>query len=242
MLIKTEAVVLRAVRYGDSRLIVDMLTLSEGRESFIVGIPKSSRGRLQKQLFQVLTLLDIEYDRRPGNHLQHLKDVSRSYPFASIPFNPQKIAVTLFLSEFLCYATRGEQGANEHLFRFVSAALRWLDTVEGQFANFHLAFMIHLTRFLGFFPNIEGYHPGFLFDLRSGCFTSVAPLHSDFLNAADTSRMAVIMRMDFENMRFFHFTHEERNRCTEVILYYYRIHVPEFPELRSFDVVRQLFA
>ena len=60
MLTKTQAIVLHSLKYGETRLIVDMFTRSQGRQSFIVSIPKSVKGKIKKQLFQPLTLLEIE--------------------------------------------------------------------------------------------------------------------------------------------------------------------------------------
>ena len=62
MLTKTQAIVLHSLKYGETRLIVDMFTRSYGRLSFIVNIPKSSKAKVKKQLFQPLTLLEIEVD------------------------------------------------------------------------------------------------------------------------------------------------------------------------------------
>lgn len=240
MNVKTEALVIRTVRYGDNRLIVDLLTLKEGRMSFMVNVPTSGKARMKKQLFQPLTSLLVAYDHRMNVRLQHLRDVAICYPYTTIPFDPSKIALTLFLSEFLYYATRGEQG-DAGLFNYLSTALRWLDVAKEKFANFHLVTTIHLARYLGFYPNLHGYRQGSYFDLRSGCFTTVAPLHHDFLDVDDAARMLNIMRINFDNMRFFRFSHDERNRCLDIILLYYRIHVPEFPELRSIEVLRQVF-
>ena len=65
MLTKTQAIVLHSLKYGETRLIVDMFTRSQGRQSFIVSIPKSVKGKIKKQLFQPLTLLEIESDGVP---------------------------------------------------------------------------------------------------------------------------------------------------------------------------------
>ena len=59
---KTEAIVLHAIKYGETRMIVDVFSRSQGRLSLIVSIPKSPRSRIRKQLFQPLTLLEAEID------------------------------------------------------------------------------------------------------------------------------------------------------------------------------------
>ena len=49
------------------------------------------------------------------------------------------------------------------------------------------------------------------------------------------------MRMNFDNMRFFKMNREERGRCLDVIITYFRLHVPNFPEMKSLSVLKALF-
>lgn len=241
MITKTRGIVLRSVRFGESSLIVDVLTKSSGRVSFMVHIPKTSKGKIKKQYFQPMTLLDFEYDFRQRSNLQRIKDVRVSLPYSSIPIDPAKSCISLFLSEFIYYATRNEQ-ENPTLFTYISTSLEWLDNAYEDFANFHLVFMMRLGKFLGFHPFLEDFTPGCFFDLRNGCFTLSMPLHTDFLNAADAGHLYNLMRMNFDTMRLFKLSHDDRNRITEIVLRYYKLHLPNMPELQSFDILREVFA
>ncbi len=241
MITKTRGIVLRSVRFGESSLIVDVLTKSSGRVSFMVHIPKTSKGKIKKQYFQPMTLLDFEYDFRQRSNLQRIKDVRVSLPYSSIPIDPAKSCISLFLSEFIYYATRNEQ-ENPTLFTYISTSLEWLDNAYEDFANFHLVFMMRLGKFLGFHPFLEDFTPGCFFDLRNGCFTLSMPLHTDFLNAADAGHLYNLMRMNFDTMKLFKLSHDDRNRITEIVLHYYKLHLPNMPELQSFDILREVFA
>ncbi|MBF1461922.1 DNA repair protein RecO [Prevotella pallens] len=241
MITKTRGIVLRSVRFGESSLIVDVLTKSSGRVSFMVHIPKTSKGKIKKQYFQPMTLLDFEYDFRQRSNLQRIKDVRVSLPYSSIPIDPAKSCISLFLSEFIYYATRNEQ-ENPTLFTYISTSLEWLDNAYEDFANFHLVFMMRLGKFLGFHPFLEDFTPGCFFDLRNGCFTLSMPLHTDFLNAADAGHLYNLMRMNFDTMKLFKLSHDDRNRITEIVLRYYKLHLPNMPELQSFDILREVFA
>jgi DNA repair protein RecO (recombination protein O) len=53
--------------------------------------------------------------------------------------------------------------------------------------------------------------------------------------------MAQLVRLNFETMHLFAMNRTERGRCLEVILLYYRLHVPEFGELKSVEVLKELF-
>ena len=241
MITKTRGIVLRSVRFGESSLIVDVLTKSSGRVSFMVHIPKTSKGKIKKQYFQPMTLLDFEYDFRQRSNLQRIKDVRVSLPYSSIPIDPAKSCISLFLSEFIYYATRNEQ-ENPTLFTYISTSLEWLDNAYEDFANFHLVFMMRLGKFLGFHPFLEDFTPGCFFDLRNGCFTLSMPLHTDFLNAADAGHLYNLMRMNFDTMKLFKLSHDDRNRITEIVLRYYKLHLPNMPELQRFDILREVFA
>ena len=253
MLVKTEAIVLHSLKYGETRLVVDLLTREAGRLSCIVPLPKTPKGRLKKQYFQPMTQLEVEVDLRQRLQLQKLKDARLLSPYASIPFSPEKLALSLFIAEFLYYALRSEQ-RDEPLFAYVSGAMQWLDMAEDGYANFHLTFLMRMSRFLGFYPNLEEWEvrgggeerestmPDMLFDLREGRFCTTAPLHRDFLQPDDARRIHILMRMDFPTMHLFRLNRTDRNRIVDVLLHYYRLHIPQFPELKSLSVLQELWA
>ena len=240
MLTKTQAIVLHAIKYGETRLIVDMFTKVFGRQAFIVSIPKTPKGKVKKQFFQPLTILEIETDIRPRQQLQKLHDVRLAAPFASIPFEPDKLAISLFVAEFLYYALRSEQ-RNELLYEYLENSIVWLDGQQSSFANFHLVFLLRLTRFLGFYPNLDDYKDGDYFDLRESVFMPMPPVHRDFLHPEEAQKVQLMMRMYFPTMHLFRMSHQERNRLLEVSLKYYRLHLPDFPEMKSIEVLQALY-
>ena len=292
MLIKTEAIVLHSLKYGESRMIVDLFTRQQGRLSCIVSIPKTSKAKIKKQLFQPLTLIDVESDIRPRVQLQKLRDARLLHTPLTLHLSPAKMAISLFLAEFLYHALRGEQQPDEQLFDYMKHSFLWLDAAHDGYANFHLSFLMHLSRFLGFYPNLESgrlgvsssgrlgvsssgrlgvspsgrlgvsssgrlgvspsgrlddkpqtlnLKPQSFFDLRESCFCEAPPLHADFLHPEEAARIHDMMRMDYQNMHLFRMSRTDRNRCLDVMLTYYRLHLPSFPELKSLPVLKELF-
>ena len=161
---KTEAIVLHSFKYGEQRLIVDMFTREHGRLAFIVPIPLSGRAKLKKQYFQPLTLLYIETDLRQQAQLQKLREAGLLVPLPSLQMEPTKMAIALFVAECLYHALKGEQ-RDTALFDFLRSSIEWLDARQAHYANFHLVFLMHLTRFLGFYPNLQGDGSESCFDL-----------------------------------------------------------------------------
>lgn len=241
MLQTTEGVVLRAVKYKETILLVDAFTEDFGRVTFQVTLPRSRKAVLRASLFQPLTLVEWVADVRPTSSVCKVTEAKLVSPFASIPFDPFKSAIVLFLSEFLYRAIRDES-VNSALFAYIKYSLCWLDACESGFANFHLVFLMRFSRFLGLYPNLDDYAPGAYFDLLNGCFTSLCPLHHAFyLGQEESSRLLTLMRMNYDTMHLFEMSRQERTRCLMVLNEYYRLHLPNFPVLKSLEVLKELF-
>jgi DNA repair protein RecO (recombination protein O) len=103
--------------------------------------------------------------------------------------------------------------------------------------------MMHLSWFLGFYPNLTGYKKGDCFDLQNSCYISMHPLDNRqlYLQPDEAYHIGMLMRMNYNNMHLFNMSRAQRNRCIEVLLLYYRIHLPEFPDLKSVAVLREVF-
>lgn len=237
-IVKTEGIVLHALKYGEQRIIVDVFTRSDGRMSFIVPVPRSERARIKKQYLQPLTLLLLECDVRPQQQLQKMREASLLTPLPSLFSDAKKLTIGLFVAEFLYHALRDEQ-QNKLLFDYVRSSIEWLDGATANFVNFHLVFLMRMSRFLGFYPNLED--DGEFFDLRGATFCAAPPLHRDFLAEQEASRIRLLMRMDYPTMHLFRLSRAERSRILEILLLYYQLHLPAFPELRSLKVLQELY-
>jgi DNA repair protein RecO (recombination protein O) len=117
----------------------------------------------------------------------------------------------------------------------------WLDGQQANFANFHIVFLLRLTRFLGFYPNLDDYEDGDYFDLRESEFMRNPPVHRDFLHPEEAQKVQLMMRMDFPTMHLFRMSHDDRNRLLEISIKYYRLHLPDFPEMKSIEVLQALY-
>lgn len=101
MLQKTLGIVLHTLKYKDTSLIADIYTEVAGRASFMVSIPRSRKAAVKPVLFQPLALVELEADFRPNATIYKVKEAKSLYPFATLPYDPYKSAIALFLSEFL---------------------------------------------------------------------------------------------------------------------------------------------
>lgn len=240
MIEKLHCIILRTVKYGDSQLIVDMLTPDAGRVSAMWRMPRGAKGRGGRNAFQALSICDVVTERTRSSRMPIIKEVHIASPYATICVDPVKMSVAFFIAEFLSQVSRAEQ-ADAKMYEFIENTLLWYDLTEVGTANFHLMFLVRVSRFLGFYPNMESYIRGAVFDLRAAEFVQCVPLHKDFLPANESERLGKLMRMTPANMHRFLFSREERNRIVETMLRFYSLHVPGFKDMKSWEVLKTLF-
>ncbi|NLV53255.1 MAG: DNA repair protein RecO [Bacteroidales bacterium] len=233
-------IVLRTVKYGDSSLIVDLFTLQHGRLSFMASTMRAKRSVRSVSFWFPLSMIEFTADLRPASRLPCPSDVRSYHNYTDLPFSPVKSTLALFLSEFLCAALR-EEKENQTLYYYIESSLLWLDMVESpaSMANFHLTFLMHLSRFLGIYPNLDA--PAPYFDLQSATYCDQRPLHAHYLFGQEALRLPTLFRMDYPTMRLFRFSRSERRRILQVLNEYYRLHMPDFPELKSIEVLQEMF-
>lgn len=240
MIENLHSIILKTVKYGDSKLIVDLLTRDRGRMSVVWRMPRSGKGRVNRNLFQPLTICDLQVEGKNRTQLPVVKDAHIAVPYISLNVDPVKMSVVFFLAEFLVQVSRDEQ-SDIRFFDFVESNLQWYDLADAMTANFHLMFLVRVSHFLGFFPNMESFQRGYVFDLRSAEFCGAVPLHRDFLPADESERLAMLMRMTPANMHHYRFTRDERNHTVEMMLRFYAIHLPGFREMKSWEVLKEVF-
>lgn len=231
----SRGIVLRSLRYNDTQVITDIFTETSGTVSFMLRCRATSA-----VTWQPLSLVDVEWEPRLRLSLQRPRELTLAHAWRTLPFLASKTAVTLFLGEFLAHALHDEQ-ANAPLFDYITHALTWFDESDNHYVNFHVVFLLHLTRFLGFYPNVDDWTPSSYFDLLSATFTRARPQHVHYLNPEEAALVPKFLRMDIRSMRAVAITRDMRRRALEITTDFYRLHVPEFPELQSLAVLSEVF-
>ena len=239
MIIDDEILIFHALRYSDDQLIVEGLARNYGRISFVVRISHAPRAKVRHVIFQPMAVLEVQWEEKPRAKLMRPIAARVSQPWSSLHTSPIKAAITLFLAEFLLQVCRHEQ-SGELFFDYLLHSLTWLDTAEEGFANFHLLFLMRLAQFLGIAPNTSDTGLPF-FDLMAAEFVSRAPAHAYYIYGDEARAFEQLLRMNFSTMHLFQLTRTQRNRILELILTYYRLHIPSLPELKSWEVLREIF-
>jgi len=240
MLHKTRGIVLHTAAYSDRYGIALIYTEQFGRVSYLTVRAASRRSKTPRSLFQPLSPLDMAVEHLPNRDIHKIVEARPLFPLTSTTSNPVKSAIAIFMAELLSKVVR-EEHANTELFAYLIQSINILELTEQSCANFHLAFMTGLGRFLGLYPDASTYAPDSFFDLQNGIFTSVRPLHPHFLEKDESRSFSMFLRMNYGNMAVFRFSGAERRDIIRRILDYYRLHLANFSDIKSIDVLHAVF-
>jgi DNA repair protein RecO (recombination protein O) len=240
MLHTVRGIVLHHIRYRESSAIVYTYTDLFGRQSYLINNIKGKNARFRSNLLQPLSLLEIEAYHKESRELQRLKEVYSYIPYQSIPVDPYKSSQAMFLAEIL-YKVLREEEPNPDLFDFLEHSLQFLDVARKHTVNFHLLFLVQLTRHLGFYPgHDEGENLGF-FDMRNGHFKKAIGHHPDFFDKSSSAILNILLKTNFENLNGVNISHQERVKFLEYFLDFYRLHMSGFGKVKSLSVLNEIF-
>ncbi len=237
MIVKTRAIVLTSLKYGDADLIVKCLTEDGLRSYMLRRIFGSKSKKVKLAYFQPLSLLELTANHNQKGRLNSLREVRPSHLYKTLPTSIVKGSIALFLSEVLASSLKEEE-PDPALFEYVHASLIWLDT-HSQVADFHLLFLMRLTRFLGFHPDSK--HAGQeYFDLVEGSFSNSRPLNP-YLSDKKLDLFRSLIGTNFDGVVGLRLNAEKRQALLEILLAYYELHLPGFKKPRSLNVLKDVF-
>lgn len=217
MLVKTRGIMLRYTRYGDTSIIASAFTERNGLQSFLVKGVRSPRARARMALFQPLTILDLVIYQRDSANLQHIREVRCHYPYRNIHGDVVRETLAFFLTELLNKSLR-EQSETEAMYTFLESELMDLDQATTGLEFFHLAFMLKLSRQLGFGPQVAD-------EVLGG---RVVP---------NEVRTAVTRLLEGQADAL---TLDQRRDVLAVMTDFFRDHIVNFGTMRSVEVLREI--
>lgn len=240
MLVKTRGIVFRTHKYGESSLIVEMYTEQKGLRKYIISGVRSAKARTKASLLQVMTLLEIVAYERDDRDLNRLKEIQPAYVYQSIPFDVRKGAVGLFMVEVARKAIR-EREENQPLFRFLFERFAGLDAATKGVANYHLAFLLELSSYLGFSPSGAYSAATPIFDLEEGEFVASTPAHANFLLEEKAIAFYEMLHHPAHRAHELRLERELRQQLLNELIRYFQLHLEGMGEINAHLILREVF-
>lgn len=211
----TEFILLHTTRYGDSSIILHILSKEYGRKGFFV---KNISRRCVSSVFFPLAILEADIDDHVRSRMPNVRNVSLRYALNGIRNNLKKGAISVFVSEVLFRVVK-EGMQDSALYDMCERNILLLDAMESDFSNFHLYFLMEFIIALGFSPAPEDLEP-FMGEHLS--------LMSDFISLPFSEAMLVPMSGGI------------RSELAERLLKYIEFHIESPVNVNSLKVLKEL--
>ncbi len=226
MLHTTSGIILHTIKYSESSLIVKMYTRDFGLRSYMVSGVRSKKSKSSAKLFQPLALVEV---------------VVSNTNYVEIPYNIVKSSIAIFLNEVL-NKSLSEEHADAELFDYIKNALLVLDLTHHNCANFHVFFMVQLSRQLGFFPQGKYTAEASIFDLREGRFVNQLPDHFYYLSSKNSKLLYDLILCSYENIQDLKINQAERKELLHAMVLFYQLHIASFKEIRSMEILEEVIS
>jgi len=241
MLFKTSGILLHSVKYSDTSLIVKIFSSDFGLKSYIVNASRNKKSKIKASLFQPLALVEIIVSNTEKAKLERISEINIITPYTNIPYNIIKSTITLFLNEILYRAIK-EQQNDINLFEFIKNSLLLLDLKQENCSNFHVFFMIQLSRYLGFFPEGSYSISSSIFDLQEGRFINHIPNHPFYLNEMLSNLFYQFINSEYNSIHNLKLDNMQRKALLKALIKFYQLHIASFGEIKSFEILEEIIA
>ena len=239
MIESTKAIVLSTLKFKDTSLIVKCYTQKGVKNYLVKGVlSKNTKSKKVKTAyFQTFTLLDLVAKHNNKGQLNYINDIAVYQPLHNIYTNIYKNTIALFLAEILSNILK-EEAENNVLFQYIENAIIWLDTHDNT-ANFHIVFLLQLTKFLGFHPNTPK-ETDLFFNLQEGQFSFHKPI-ANFISGKDLTLFKSLIGTNFEAFSKVNLNATSRQVLIDILIQYFALHLPEFRNPKSLTILKTVF-
>ncbi len=220
MLYKTRGIVFRFTKYGETSIIVNIFTESFGLQSYIVNGVRSKTAKNKIALFQPLTLLELVVYNKENANIKRIKELKCVHPFQSLSSDIKKSTIGMFMIEIMNKTIKEESHTGD-FFSFLFNSIQTLDLLEGGAENFHLIFLLKLSRYLGF-----------------GAHSISEVLGHRMIGDDEEKLLAILLTLNLQET--VKMTGVQRKNLLEIILLFYADHLDYLGEIRSIPILREV--
>jgi DNA repair protein RecO (recombination protein O) len=186
------------------------------------GVRSSKSSGNKIALYQPLTLLDLVVYHRDTANIHRIKEIRCNHPYRTVTSDVKKSTVAMFLNEIVNKTVKEEAHAGE-LFGFLHQSLLVLDDPLQDCENFHLIFLVKLSRLLGF----GAHHVHEISGPR-------------ILNNEEEHALTVLLAADYETPMLI--TNMQRRMLLDHFLLFYREHVETLGEIKSVSILKEILS
>ncbi|MGI8892441.1 MAG: DNA repair protein RecO [Bacteroidia bacterium] len=237
----TRGIVLHQVNYSESSIVAKIYTELFGLQSYIINSVRGKKSKFKSNIFQPLSLVEMIVYHKENRGLQRLSEIRCNPQLNNISSDIRKSSITIFLNEVLIKVLKEEEH-DQSLFDFLFHAIQILDLTTDSCSNFHLQFLVSLSRFAGFYPLGTYNESDRYFDMMEGKFVPLVSGHPHVISDPYCKAFYNLTISSFKKNEEIKINHYERKILLTALLDYYRLHISNFGIIRSQHILEEVLA
>ncbi|MFB3131184.1 MAG: DNA repair protein RecO [Rhodothermales bacterium] len=246
MIIRTEAIVLRAMKYRETSQIVTLFTREKGKMAVLAKGARLLKSRFGSSL-QPMSYTQVVFYHKPTRGLQTLSESAHVQFFHGISRNLEKISIGLRIVE-LIYALMPEEQQHPQVFNLLVEVLARLDEADAHAINLLPYFQMRLGMMLGFAPDIDRdmveHLPdeGGVLALDTGAILlpDATPRAAHRAGRTALRAFAILARADLDTVMRMRLDADTRREVNALVEDFLRYHVEDAYPSRSDKIIGQL--
>lgn len=236
----TQGIVLQNIKYGDTSLISQVYTEAFGRKSFLFKGIRSKKSKIHPNILQSLFIINVEAYLKEGKEISLVKDASPLVIFKYFPYDIKKSAQAMFMSEILNRCLHEEE-PNPLLYLFIRNSIEFFDLMEKGSSNFHILFLVKLSKHLGFYPSSKVNPEEMVFDMKEGIYKDHFPSHQAYIDPYNSDLLEKILSSNYDQLSALELNQRKRNELLDYILKFYSIHIEGITRIKSYEILKEIF-
>ncbi len=231
-------VILKIQDYTDNRKIVCVFSKERGYMTFIS--PSFVFRRNDSRTAVCMQIAEIEFYENPRGGFYKLKTMIPVVHNAAVYLDVYKMNIALLWSEVLNLLLKKEP-KNDALFDFIRYSVEYLNTTDGDIANFNLFFLYRLAALMGFRINTETYSDGALFNVHDGNFV-LPGSGASFISGPNAARAIYrFCTCKVEELKEIPLDRRSRSTLLDIVLLFLGVHLNLDFNVKSIKVLREIF-
>lgn len=231
------AIILGTVQVKSNNNVVKMFTKTHGLQSVYVSAGTKKKSA-KNAVLQPLSICQVTYSTGKNSTLANLKEAKIEEPLLNIQMDIYKGTIALFIADFLSQIL--PQDHEQGFYEFTQKAIQIFNEIEDGKANFHLAFLIKISQWLGVQPTLNSERNNY-FDLKEGLFLAGTPNHPHYLTVTETQTIGQLLSQEWAEIGQVKISSAQRRKLLNSLIQYYIFHVPGFKKPKSLTILEEVF-
>lgn len=240
-IVKSEGIILRSKKYSETSLILDVYTQDHGLQALIISGVRKAKSRSQAGVYQVMNIIDVVFYDNQKDTLSRIKEAKIKLQLKTISRNIIKSSIGMLMTEIF-RNTIQQKEINPELYLFLKNWFIFLNDKEDGLGNLTIKYMLELSEYIGFQPvnNFDESRP--FFDTLEAQFVASDATNKYCVSEALSGVLFRFLQTSRDDIQDIRLDRQSRSDLLDKLIQYFQLHLENFRDLKSIDILRQVLS